>query len=201
MNDPYSILGISRTASDEEVKKAYRELARKYHPDNYVNNPLADLAQEKMKQINEAYDRITKERANGGSATQSQSWQGSWNAGSHSSGPYADARSAINAGDLNRAEMILGSITQRGAEWHFLMGSLAYRRGWMDEARRHFTTAIQMEPANPEYRQAYNYMQTASARPFTTRSVQTGDPCNTCGNLLVLDCCCELMGGDCIPCC
>ena len=201
MNDPYSILGISRTASDEEVKKAYRELARKYHPDNYVNNPLADLAQEKMKQINEAYDRITKERANGGSAAQSQSWQGGWNSGSQGSGPYADVRSAINAGDLNRAEMILGSITQRGAEWHFLMGSLAYRRGWMDEARRYFTTAVQMEPGNPEYRQAFNYMQSASAQPFGSRSVQTGDPCNTCGNLLVLDCCCEMMGGDCIPCC
>ena len=200
MNDPYSTLGVSRTASDEEVKKAYRELARKYHPDNYVNNPLADLAQEKMKQINEAYDQITKERASGGSATQSQynPWQGSR---SHSSGPYADARSAINAGDLNRAEMILGSITQRGAEWHFLMGSLFYRRGWMDEARRYFTTAVQMEPGNPEYRQAYSYIQNAAAQPFGSRSMQTGDPCNTCGNLLVLDCCCEMMGGDCVPCC
>ena len=199
MNDPYSTLGVSRTASDEEVKKAYRELARKYHPDNYVNNPLADLAQEKMKQINEAYDQITRERA-GGSAAQSQPRQGSWNSG-RSTGPYADARNAINAGDLNRAEMILGSITQRGAEWHFLMGSLSYRRGWMDEARRYFTAAVQMEPGNPEYRQAYSYMQSASAQPFTTRSVQTGDPCNTCGNLLVLDCCCEMMGGDCVPCC
>ncbi|MBE6969619.1 MAG: molecular chaperone DnaJ [Ruminococcaceae bacterium] len=200
MNDPYSILGVSRTASDEEVKKAYRELARKYHPDNYVNNPLADLAQEKMKQINEAYDQINRERA-GGSATQSQSWQGNWNSGSHSAGPYADARSAINAGDLNRAEMILGSITQRGAEWHFLMGSLAYRRGWMDEARRHFSTAMQMEPGNPEYRQAFSYMQSAAAQPFGARSMRTADPCDTCGNLLVLDCCCEMMGGDCVPCC
>ena len=68
MNDPYATLGVSRTASDEEIKKAYRDLARKYHPDNYVNNPLADLAQEKMKEINEAYDAIEKQRANGGSA-------------------------------------------------------------------------------------------------------------------------------------
>lgn len=66
MTDPYVVLGVSRTASDEEIKKKYRELARKYHPDNYANNPLADLAQEKMKQINEAYDAITKERAGGG---------------------------------------------------------------------------------------------------------------------------------------
>ena len=70
MNDPYTTLGVSRTASDEEIKKAYRELARKYHPDNYVNNPLADLAQDKMKEINEAYDAIERERANGGSAYQ-----------------------------------------------------------------------------------------------------------------------------------
>ena len=50
MNDPYQVLGISENASDEEVKRAYRELARKYHPDNYHDNPLADLAQEKMKE-------------------------------------------------------------------------------------------------------------------------------------------------------
>ena len=60
--DPYKILDISPNATDDEVKSAYRELARKYHPDNYVNNPLADLAQEKMQQINEAYDAIMKER-------------------------------------------------------------------------------------------------------------------------------------------
>ena len=70
--DPYKVLGISPNASDDEVKKAYRELARKYHPDNYVNNPLADLAQEKMKEINEAYDMITKQRSSGSSAGRSQ---------------------------------------------------------------------------------------------------------------------------------
>jgi len=66
MNDPYSVLGVSPSASEDEVKKAYRDLARKYHPDNYHDNPLADLAQEKMKEINEAYDSITKGRTSGG---------------------------------------------------------------------------------------------------------------------------------------
>ena len=66
MKDPYEVLGVSPGASEEEIKKAYRDLARKYHPDNYQNNPLADLAQEKMKDINEAYDALTKKRSSTG---------------------------------------------------------------------------------------------------------------------------------------
>jgi len=66
MRDPYSVLGVSQNASDQEIKKAYRELARKYHPDNYVNTPLADLAEEKMKEVNEAYEAIQKQRSGGG---------------------------------------------------------------------------------------------------------------------------------------
>ena len=65
MKDPYEVLGVSRNASEQEIKAAYRELAKKYHPDNYQNNPLADLAQEKMREINEAYDEIVKERSSG----------------------------------------------------------------------------------------------------------------------------------------
>ena len=68
MSDPYSVLGVKPDASDEEIKRAYRELARKYHPDNYQNNPLADLAEEKMKEINEAYDTINRMRSGGGNS-------------------------------------------------------------------------------------------------------------------------------------
>ena len=62
MKDPYEILGVSRTSSDEDIKQAYRELAKKYHPDKYANSPLADTASEKMKEINNAYDRILNDR-------------------------------------------------------------------------------------------------------------------------------------------
>ena len=209
MNDPYSVLGVARSATDAEIKKAYRELARKYHPDNYADNPLADLAQEKMKQINEAYDQINRERA-GGAQTQSAPNSGSYNSGFYGPGSgsgrtsanaaaYNEARAAITAGDLSRAEMILGTIQPRGGEWNFLMGSLYYRRGWLDEAERCFSNAVTMDPGNPEYRQAYTYMvNNARSSHAATRRADTGD---ICWKLYLADCCCEMMGGDLIRCC
>ena len=203
MNDPYVTLGVPRTASEDEIKKAYRELARKYHPDNYANNPLADLAEEKMKEINEAYDAIEKERASGGSAYQYQTWTS--NTTSSYTGPLQDARAAINAGDLDRAEMILGSIVDRRAEWNFLMGMLCFRRGWMDDASRYFRLAATLDPTNAEYRQAVAYMENAGRKPYTaTTSVTRSsdiDMCDICGKIMIADCCCEMMGGDLIRCC
>ena len=90
MKDPYEVLGVPHGASDEQIKKAYRELARKYHPDNYADNPLADLAQEKMKEINEAYDTLTK---GGGASSPSGGYQsGGYQSGSPASGvaPFAE---------------------------------------------------------------------------------------------------------------
>ena len=93
MSDPYSVLGVKPDASDEEVNRAYRELARKYHPDNYQNNPLADLAEEKMKEINEAYDAITRMRS-GGSSGGYQS-QGSYQGGYQRQQQYSGASDSL----------------------------------------------------------------------------------------------------------
>mgnify|MGYP001182117161 CR=1 FL=1 len=177
MNDPYQILGVSENASDEEIKKAYRELARKYHPDNYHDNPLADLAQEKMKEINAAYEQITKERASGkrgsgsGGASYGASGYGGYGGyqgyggygGSQSysgqSSVLQQARIAINTGNISRAEALLANYSDHNAEWNFLKGAVCYRRGWLDEALRYYQTACQMDPTNAEYRQALEYME------------------------------------------
>ena len=187
MTDPYVVLGVSRTASDEEIKKKYRELARKYHPDNYANNPLADLAQEKMKQINEAYDAITKERAAGGAQYKTYSQPGSTSSAG-ASGPYRDVRSAIMAGDLARAEMILGSIVDRNAEWNFLMGAVAYHRGWMDEASLYFRQAASMDPGNAEYRSALDFMENAGQTAYRPNGGTFGT--EFCGGNPCLTLCC-----------
>jgi len=206
MNDPYSVLGVSPDASDEDIKKAYRELARKYHPDNYHDNPLADLAQEKMKEINEAYDLIMRMRSGGSGAGSGGARSGSYGpgAGGGGTGSFAEVRAAISMGDLNRAEAILRSITNRNAEWHFLMGSLCYRKGWFDEARRYYQTAVNMDPNNLEYRQALNYMNMGGYNAYRPAGYGTHGgltSCDICSSLLCADCCCECMGGDLIPCC
>lgn len=209
MNDPYQVLGVSPGATDDEIKKAYRDLARKYHPDNYHDNPLADLASEKMKEINEAYDTITKSRENGGrsgSYNNSGSYGGSaYGQQSYSGGygQYNEIRAAINSGSIERAEQLLNSISDRGAEWHFCMGSVCYRKGWMDEAQRHYQSAVVMDPGNAEYRQALNYMRSGGGayRTAGTGGISNMDPCDCCSSLMLADCCCECMGGDLIRCC
>ncbi len=199
MRDPYEVLGVSPDASDEEIKKAYRELARKYHPDNYQNNPLSDLAEEKMKEINEAYDAITKSRSGGGYGGGSGSYGGSAYQSGGSSGRYsgsasnsqfAQARQYINAGNLDGAEQILQGTSVKNGEWYFLMGSIAYRRGWLDEARQNYQIACQMDPGNMEYRQAMSMMQQGgySYRPDVGGAQCDGLDC--CSTMLCMNCLC-----------
>ena len=209
MNDPYSVLGVSPNASDEEIKKAYRDLARKYHPDNYQDNPLADLAQEKMKEVNEAYDTITKARSQGGSGTYSNAGgysraQSNNNYSQRTGGSVNNqVRSAINSGNLGYAEQLLNNPgVPRDAEWNFLMGSLCYRKGWLDEARRYYQTAVGMDPNNAEYASALRYMNSGGSYYRPTGYSRGGmDNCDCCTSLCVADCCCECMGGDLISCC
>ncbi len=190
MKNPYDILGVSPTASDEEIKTAYRNLARKYHPDQYDANPLSELAQEKMKEINDAYDAIVRER---------QSRSGGASAG------YIDIRSLIAQRRYAQAEELLDGVlpAARNAEWYFLKGQVLYQKGWIEEANRHFTVASNMEPNNAEYRNAVqkSTYQRNGGYMHNAPNGCTFSACDVCSTLICADCCCECMGGDCISCC
>ncbi len=215
MSDPYKVLGISPDATDEQVKEAYREMAKKYHPDNYAGSPLADLADEKMKEVNAAYDEIIKSRrqrkASGG-ASYTSGYSGGYSgdasyANAHSG--FGDVRSLIMNGRIADAEQILNGVPMdgRNAEWYFLKGTVLYKRGWLEEAYNHFVRASQMDPGNAEYRAAMNQATTQRsgayggynpARPVTTAGCT---PCDACCGLMCADSCCECCGGDLISCC
>ena len=88
MKNPYEVLGIKETATPDEIKKAYRELVKQYHPDRYENNPLKDLAEEKLREINEAYDTLTKKG----------------NTGSNGYGNSSSSTSSYNTGYSNNTD-------------------------------------------------------------------------------------------------
>lgn len=201
MKDPYEVLGVSRNATDEEIKTAYKELAKKYHPDNYANSPLADLAEEKMKEINEAYDTVISKR---------KRKSGDKNGNYYTYGEFADIRNLINQGRLEEAQELLDGISanKRNAEWYFLNGAVLYRRGWYDDAYTSYSTACRMDPSNMEYRDALNRMARQrngsfnSTGGYNTTTYNSGgcSGCDVCQGLICADCCCECMGGDLIRC-
>ena len=201
--NPYEILGVNPSDSDETIKKAYRELVKKYHPDKYKDNPLEDLAKEKLQEINQAYDKITKERA--GRSSHSNYSGSSGYSGSTGSSSFMGVRNMIRMRRFREAEAELSRLNDGSAEWHFLTGVIYLNKGWHFEGIQHLQTAVDMEPSNMEYR---NMLNSVSRRQQTYQ--QTGNAygygggmsnCDCCSNLLCADCCCEMFGGDLISCC
>ena len=220
MTDPYKVLGVNMNATDEEIKKAYRDLARKYHPDKYANTDLADLAAEKMKEINAAYEEICKIRSAGNSGNNGNNGYGGYNGGyrgnysgyygaggfnTHSGNEkYSQIRRLINMGYADEAERMLNELGEgiRDAEWDFLMGCVDTKKGRFADAEMRFSSACDKEPYNMEYRMARdNLRRRASGYGGGYRTTGADGCCSPCTMLCCADTCCECMGGDLVGCC
>ena len=203
--NPYEVLGLKPGATQEEIKKAYRNLIKQYHPDQYGDNPLKDLAEEKMRDINAAYDALTKNAGN--TYSSSNSSNSSYNSSSSdNSYMFSEIRRLIQSGNFTEAENRLNSISNnRNAEWNFLYGVLLTNKGWFDAGLKHIQTAVNMDPNNFEYRQTLNSLhqrtQAYSNNYYRTTESNNANACDCCINLWCLDSICECMGGDLIGCC
>ena len=190
--DPYKVLGVSRDADEETIKKAYRELVKKYHPDKYVNTPMAEVASEKMKEINQAYDMITKGTVNQSGNSGGYGGYGGYS-GDYSQVSYQSARILISIGRLADAERMLNQLP-KNAEWYFLYGILCMRRGWYDRAVENIQTAVNMDPNNVEYRSALenirNRNRAYTSSPYNTSTIQCGGCSSLCALCLCIRCCC-----------
>ena len=220
------MLGVSPSASDDEIKKAYRDLTRKYHPDANVDNPLADLAEEKFKEVQEAYDMIMKERASGNTGGYSygggsnSSYGGSSSYGyGNTGGGYGNYQSAqqdprlqaavnyINSRRYREALNTLDQVPERSALWYYLSGCANAGLGNNVLARDHAVQAVNMEPNNLQYRQLLNQLDFSSRRyqnsPYGNGYGAGGSTCGTgnmCCDLFIADQLCECMGGDLCSC-
>ena len=201
MMDPYKELGVSPSATDDEIKTAYRNLVKKYHPDRYANAPkdVQDQVSEKVKRINTAYDDIKKMRSGGGSSQQGYGYgnpygsygqpQGAGTAYA-SSEQFQDIREMIQRGLIMQAAEALNRIQNRTAEWHYLTGLVYMRQGMYSRAQQSFQTAAGMEPGNAEYRQAAEQMSGVYQQAHTRTVGGTNSLlCNLCQCLACMSFC------------
>ncbi len=197
MKNPYEVLGVTSSASMDEIKRAYRDKARRYSED-----------QAKMNELNDAYDFIINNLS--GSRTDNSYADTGFgaNAAGGQTSEFGDIRAKLNSGRIDDAETLLDGIPyqRRNAEWYYLKGTIQHRRGWLESALESFRKAREMEPGNSEYEAAFNQLERESKGNFR-KNKQNDDndgccsPCNICSSLMCADCCCECMGGDLIRCC
>lgn len=205
VQDPYKILGVSPSATNDDIKRAYRELSRKYHPDSYVDNPLAGLAEEKFKEVQEAYDQIMKDREHGYSSSYGTTGgQSSYNSYSSNDNMELNAvANYINSGYYREALNALSGIANRSARWYYFSAIANSGIGNNIEAMNHAKTAYNMEPNNREYANLLNQLQWGN-RSYQTRGQGYGrsnyDSCDLCCDLWCADTLCECMGGDLCAC-
>ncbi len=211
-NNPYEVLGVSPNASNDEVKKAYRDLSRKYHPDSYVDNPLADLAEEKFKEVQEAYDQIMKERDGGyQSGYQSGSYQQNYDyqyqgTSEEEQRQYEAASNYLNGRQYQQALNVLSGMKNRGAHWYYLSAIANMGLGNNMNALNLAKQAVNIEPGNAEYNNLVNRLQWNTQRyqgMGNPHGAGSGSSCGTgnlCCDLWCADSLCECMGGDLCSC-
>lgn len=211
MFDPYSVLGVSRDASDEEIKKAYRKLSRKYHPDANINNPNKEQAEEKFKEVQQAYEQIMKEKEYGSSYGNAGGYYGGFTGRQNST--YQDeeairrqaAANYIQSRHFQEAMNVLSSLKQRNGEWYYLSAMANMGLGNNVNALENIRTAVNLEPDNVQYRMFLQRMEGGGTwyqeqqNPFGGMPSDNGDYCmKLCLANMLCNLCC---GGGGVFCC
>lgn len=226
INDPYSVLGVSRGASESEIKRAYRKMSRKYHPDANINDPNPEATEQKFREIQEAYNQIMNEKSGGSSYYGYGYNQRGQNTGqSEEDAHFMAALNYINARKFREALNVLDTIPNHNARWYYFSSVANMGLGNTDIGLEYAKKAVSLEPGNPQYQQYYQSLQSGGYQsPFggfggfggyggygnygggyNTYGGYggSGGGCGTgnlCCDLLCADTCCECMGGDLCSC-
>ncbi len=226
MRDPYEVLGVSPNATDDEIKKAYRTLSRKYHPDQNVNSAHPEVAEERFKEVQQAYNQIMRDKQQGTSGAYQNGYgqQGGYGGYGGQQGPYRGyggqqagagagaspemqaAANYINSGHFAEALHVLERIPapQRSARWYYFAAMANQGVGNNVQAMQYAQRAVQMEPSNTEYRQFMQNLQYGGTW-YANQGSSYERPCGSSSQLiciLLAIFCCFCGGGSycCYPC-
>ena len=193
--DPYKVLGITPGATEEEIKKAYKQMSKKYHPDMHMNDPDKEMYEEKFKEVQQAYDMLTKKQS-----SPQDFWNtytsGYGNTGTSQEDMYLNAaRTYIQNGRFDEAMNVLNGISNKTAEWFFLRSNIYLRTGMDGAAIADARTAAAMEPGNMTYQQYLYSLEhqgdwyQAAGTNYGRRTMSVGPCASACISLSVCGCC------------
>lgn len=168
-NENYEILQVSASATDEEIKEAYERLKAKYNEEKWQDGEAGNNAARMLGKIETAYSEIMDERKEQQRNTSGAS-------------AFEEVSGCIRSGDIARAQQLLDGFNERGAEWHYLQSVVFFKKNWMNESKKQLEIAMQMDPANVKYREAYDklssraqYAQQTGGAPNTNPNPASGD--------------------------
>lgn len=194
----YNLFGLTEDATDEELAAAYERLREKYREDRWLDGEAGNEAARKLTELENAYKELTVERKR-----QSKNTTGA--------DAYEELSRLIKEGDMNAAQAILDDFNERGAEWHYFQAVVFYKKSWMNDSKKQLEIAMQMDPDNNKYREAYGKLNAKAeyekkeeekakaeqqkSQTYGPYSTMSGDPqmggtncMGTCCDCLCLNC-------------
>ena len=188
MNEYYELLGVSETATDEEIKAAFETLREKYREERWLDGEAGNEAARMLTKIETAYREIVASRKEQNTNTEGD-------------GALEEIAQLLKEGDLTNAQTKLDDCNERSAEWHYLQAVVFYKKNWTNESKKQLEIAMQMDPDNVKYRNAYGKLNAKNDYQNQTAN-QTQNPYAN-GNGMPMDD--NQMGGNacsnCISCC
>ena len=189
MTEYYELLGVSESATDEEIKARYEELKAKYSEDRWLDGEAGNEAAKMLTKIDTAYREIVSARKEKNQNTEGES-------------VFEEIAKLLKENDLSAAQNKLDDCNERPAEWHYLQAVIFYKKNWTNDSKKQLEIAMQMDPDNVKYRNAYGKMNAKNDYERQTAE-RTQNPYSNPNGAPIDDG--EQMGGnacsDCISCC